>query len=160
MTEDFTQPVSRLKDPRTLRTKQFARDMNLDSLSMLFWISCIICPIVFAVAWRNPAHLLQIAYLPLAFLVAPIVFNFSPMGLWLSNVAYFIPALFLLIPVALIYRLVSTPSWYIVVVPAQLALFWYVRRHLPKVKQHEWEEFSRNTGMSRQQIEDTLSRDA
>lgn len=160
MAEDFTQPVSRLKDPRTLRTKQFARDINLDSLVTLFWISCIVCPIVFAITWRNPAHLLQIAYLPLAFLIAPIIFNFSPMRLWLSNVAYFIPALFLLLPVALIQRLVPTPSWYIIVVPFQLVLFWYVQRHLPKVKQQEWEEFSRSTGMSPEQIEERLSSDA
>jgi hypothetical protein len=123
MAEDFTQPVSRLRDPRTLGTKQFARDMNYDTLVALFWISCIVCPIVFAIAWKNPAHLLQIAYLPLSLLIAPILCNFSPMSLWLSNVAYFMPVVILLLPVALINRLAPAPSWYIAVVPLQLVLF-------------------------------------
>ncbi len=73
--------------------------------------------------------------------------------------ASFIPIAIFLLPVALIHRLVPSPSWYIVVVPLQLILFWYVQRHLPKVKQQEWEEFSRNTGMSPEQIEEGLSRD-
>jgi len=159
MTEDFTQPISRLRDPKTLRTKQFARDMSYDTLVTVFWISCIVCPIVFAIAWRSPAHLLQIAYLPLALLIAPILFSFSSRSLRFSNVVSFIPVVIFLLPVALIHRLVPTPSWYILVVPFQLVLFWYVRRHLPKVKQQEWEEFSRNTGMSQEQIEERLSRD-
>lgn len=150
------QPVSSLKEPKTLRMKQFVRDMNLNSLATLFWISCIVSPIVFAVVWRNPAHLLQIAYLPLAFIIAPIVFNFSPAGLWFSNVAYFIPILILLAPIALIYRLVPRPSWYIGVVPLQLIMFWYVQRHLPRLKRKEWGEFSRNTGMSLEEIEEAL----
>jgi|LakMenEpi08Jun12_1017391.scaffolds.fasta_scaffold01954_2 hypothetical protein len=156
MAEHYMQPLSSLKEPKTLSLKQFARDMTLDSLVTLFWICCIVCPIVFAIAWRNSAHLLQLAYLPLAFIIAPIVFNFSPVGLRLSNVVHFMPVLILLMPVALICRLVPVPSWYIGVVPLQLIFFWYTQRRLPRLKQKEWKEFSRNTGMSREEIEEAL----
>lgn len=134
---------------RELCTKQFTREMNLDSLSALYWISCIVSPIVFAIAWRNPWHLLQVAYLPLAFIIATIVFNFSPAPMSLS-------VLILLVPITWIYRLIPHPSWYIGVIPLQLILFWYVQRYLPRLKQQEWVEFSQNTGISLEKVYESL----
>jgi hypothetical protein len=148
--------IFRLKDPKELQKKQFLRDMGIDSTINVFWVSCIICPIVFAIAWMNPAHLLQIAYFPLGFFIAPIVFNYKPLGNWYLNLLYFRPAVSLLLFVALIFKIVPTPYWYIGVVGLQLCVFWYVRRRLPMIKLQEWQEFSRNTGMSNKEIDEAL----
>jgi hypothetical protein len=150
--------ISRLKDPKELLTKQFLRDMGYDTLINVFWVSCIICPIVFAIAWKNPAHLLQIAYLPLGFYIAPILFNFSPLNIWYLNLSYLRPAIILMLFVVLIFWIVPTPYWYIGVVGLQLRVFWFVRRRLPRVKQQEWEEFARNTGLSHKQIDAALKK--
>jgi hypothetical protein len=143
--EDFTQPVFNLRDPQALRMKQSARDMSYDNVVRLFGITCVFLPIVFAIAWRNPAYLLQLAYLPFALLISPIVFSFSPVNRRMSNAMHFMPVLILLIPIALIHRLVPSPSWYIFVVPLQLILSWCTKRELPGMKRREWQGFSRVT---------------
>jgi hypothetical protein len=146
--EDFTQPVFKLRDPSTLRMKKSAKDMSFDTVVRLFGMTCVFLPIAFTIAWKNPAYLLQLAYLPFALLISPIVFNFSPVNRWMSNVIHFMPVLILLIPIAFIHHIVPSPSWYIAVVPLQLILSWFTspKRWLAKIKRREWQEFSRFTG--------------
>ena len=144
--EDFTQPVFKPRDSSTLRMKQSAKDMSVDIVVRLFGITCVFLPIAFAITWKNPAYLLQLAYLPFVLLISPIVFSFSPVNRRISNLMHFMPVLILLIPIALIHRIVPSPSWYIGFVSLQLILPWFTKRGPAMIKRREWQEFSRITG--------------
>lgn len=146
--EDFTQPVFKLRDPSTLRVKKSAKDMSFDKVVRLFGITCAFLPIAFAITWKNPVYLLQLAYLPFALLISPIVFSFSPVNRRISNVMHFMPVLILLIPIAIIHHVVPSPAWYIWVIPLQVILSWCAspKRVIARVKRRDLQEFSRFTG--------------
>lgn len=150
MPENYLQPVAKLTDPKHLRTKQFMRKMNADSLILMAWIFSIIAPIVFSFLYKNPVHLLQIAYLPLSFFIGPIIYN--PI---VPPTAIF--GIILIALIGLINHLAPDPNWFILIVPAQIWIFWYATRHLPSLHSREWNEFIQNTGMTEEEIKKALA---
>ena len=78
MIENYTDPISKLRDPNNLKMKQFTRSMTLDNTLSIFFFSAIITPIILAFALKDISQIWKIIYLPAAFISCPSLFNIQP----------------------------------------------------------------------------------
>lgn len=152
MAENYLSPVSDIKNPQILRTKQFVRKMNWDSLTTLTWIAGVIMPIIFAFSYSSFFQLLKVLYIPLAIMVAASIFNYRSVGLWISNLLYFVPSLIIIGIIEGINSLSPSPWWYRAMVLLQIWIFWKTQREIPKLEKQEWAIFKSLTGMTEEDI--------
>lgn len=154
--ESYLDPIAKLTDPKKLRTKQFMRKMNWNTIILFFWLLAIVCPVVFAFQSNNIAQILKICYIPLSIMASGILFNFKPLSLWVSNVFYFVPFAITLAPIAIVTTLIPEPTWFQVVIPIQFIIYWKVNRDIPRRTNEEWRMFKERNGYTSEDIEQML----
>ena len=163
MTEYNSDPISNLKDPNSLRMKQYARAMYLDNTLSIFFVSALITPIILAFALKDFYQIFKIIYLPAAFFSCPSLFNIQPtksfptlismlIGLYLPTIL--VP----LIPALIVNYFIPEPSLFILIIPLHYFLYWYTQRWVPRTNRLEWLLFKKSTGMSDEDIEESLKR--
>lgn len=144
--QSYLDPVDSITDPKLLRTKQFVRTMNWDTVVTVFWFAASIIPVVLAITGRDFFQILKVCYAPLSLLGSGIIFNFKPFQLWASNLFYFAPFALIMLPLAVIAYISPNPHWYSATIPIQFYLFWKTQRDLPAKGRREWEHIKRKTG--------------
>ena len=163
MTENYTDPLSKLTDPNNLKMKQFTRSMTHDTTLSIFFFSAIITPIILAFALKDISQIWKIIYLPAAFFSCASLFNIQPTKkistMLPMLIGFALPTILApLIPALIVNYFSPEPSLFILVIPLHYFLYWYTQRWVPRSNHLEWLVFKKNTGMSDTEIEESLKR--